>query len=427
MVQPVRIAASIRLILAMFRLCAGIEEGFGRALINIIQKSFPDQKITISPSAVGGKLMGIARKQLQYNDTDAVDAVQDLLTYLSVGSKYETDAKGKVQYDADGEPVPRAKAKMWDFSKDFDTWNKALDAVYSNLRTTAITRSKVKTKRKKKERSIDQAYGVREEGGAPEGGEARMPTPEENPLGMALDTKSAVREFINLIDKHVPRLREFLTEDARKLFDLIYDDEVGSFGSDIQENMGQATLFKEKHPELYEKNAKRWSGYVGDLRKDLSKQIWEYIQDNMTNRDFKRLSDEFFSDISPSVLEKKKLEKEQGKLDYQHGIDLRKILRLRDKEKAEGALNPKDQTTLDNLTKKLKAELKEKQQQVRKLPEKQKRDIPGTQFLFDINKALEAELEQEREKSGSPAPESAKSEGETQVSSLQITQSDMNW
>ena len=393
MVQPVRIAASVRLIIAMFRLFAGIEEGFGKALISILKKSYPDQEITDSPSSIGGRLMSIARKQLQYNDTDAMDAVQDLLTYLSVGSKYETNDTGKVQYDDEGEPLPRTQSKPWNFRKDFDNWKDALNAIYSNLRTTSISKSKVKTRRKKTEKSIDQAYGVRgEEGGAPEGGEARMPTPEENSLGTGLDTHAAIREFINLVDEHVPDLRGSLTPDALKLFDLIFSDNIGSFGSDIKENMGQATALKDKYPELYEKNAKRWSGFVGDLRKNLLSQIWNYLEDEMSSRDFQRLSESFFGDVDPSYVRKIEKKKVQDKVDYQRGIDLRKVVKLTDK------IDPsdKDKISLKNLTTKLQR---------------------------DLGKDFESMLAKERAKIGKPgAVSEPELEGETQISAA-----DMNW
>ncbi|HEY8094510.1 MAG TPA: hypothetical protein VIE65_00255, partial [Methylobacter sp.] len=72
----------------MFRLYAGIESDFGKAILDILRKQYPDQEITESPAAVGNKLMAIARKQLQNSDQDAMDAIQDLLTYLTTGSKF---------------------------------------------------------------------------------------------------------------------------------------------------------------------------------------------------------------------------------------------------------------------------------------------------------------------------------------------------
>jgi hypothetical protein len=352
-----RVSASVRLILAMFRLYADIETGFGRAVLDILKKQYPDAKIDINPATIGHKMMAIARREVQNNDSDAYDVLQKFLTYISTGSEFVTDE--------DGQRVPRTKSEPFDFTKGSPTWEDALKNIYSNIRLRGIEVSKGKTNRGKKERSIDQAYGTRPEGGgAPEGGEGKMPTPEENALGKALDDQAAIREFMSVIDEHVDDMRNSLPPEQKALFDLIMIDEVGGFGSDIKENMGQATAFKEKlengSPEekaIYEKNAKRWSGFVGDTRKKLLDSIWSYIENEMSNKDFARLREEFFSDTSPEAVRKMEKDKVQRKIDYQRGIDLRKVLRMREKEKA-GSLGDKEKKSLDSLVKKLELELK---------------------------------------------------------------------
>lgn len=353
---PLRVANSIRLILAMFRLYADIEAGFGKAILDILKKQYPDQDVDANPSQVGHKLMNIARKQLQGSDQDAMDAIQELLTYLTTGPKFERDEEGKVVKDPEtGEPMAAKEPKPWDFTKDSDTWQKALDKIYSNLRTTAMGGSMGKMRRRKKERTIEEAFGRRPEGGgAPEGGEERMPTGDETLLGKALDDKAAVKEFIDLVDEHIPDLRSALSDDSRKLFDLIFEDEVGDFGSDVKANMGQATALKEKHPELYEANAKRWSGFVGDLRKKLLKEIWDYIETEMSHNDFVRLRDQFFADVDPSAVRKMEREKEEGKASYQRMLDENKVARLKAKLEKEGELSGKDQKDFDRLSNRLK-------------------------------------------------------------------------
>ena len=348
--QNIRIASSVRLILAMFRLYAGIEESFGHAILNILKKQYPDQDITETASSIGHKMMAVAKRQLQNNPHDAMDAIQHLLTYITVGSKFEVDESG--------ERVERKTAKPWDFRKDAPTWQEALRNIFSNLRTTAMSGSFKKTERVKREKTIDKAFGKRGDGGGePEGGEGRMPTPGDTPLGRALDDKAATKEFIDLIDEHIPDLRASLSENTRKLFDLIWDDEVGIFGPDIQANMGQASALKEKHPDLYEKNAKRWSGFVGDTRKKLLDEIWSYIENEMSAKDYARIREEFFKDVSPQAvrgLEKKKV---QERVDYQRGLDLRKVLRLR-KKKQDGSASAKDSLDLSKLEDRLKKEMK---------------------------------------------------------------------
>lgn len=358
-VSSLAISASVRLLLAMFRLYAGVEDQIGKVVLDILRKQYPDQTIDMTASQIGGKLLGIARRELQGNDADAQDAVSEFLTYISVGSRYETDDKGRIQYEenpetGESEPIPRKTKKPFDFTKDSPTWQEALKKMFSNIRTTAISRSKGKMTRQKKERDIDKAFGKRNDSGESEGGEGQIPTSQDSPLGKALDDHAAVREFIDLIDEHVPDLKASLSEDTRKLFDLIFEDEIGSFGSDIKENMGQATALQKKHPELYEKNSKRWSGFVGDLRKKLLKEIWDYVEKEMSHNDFVRLRDQFFADADPSAVRRQEKEKDAGKDEYQQMLDKNKVSRLKAKLEADGKLEDKDQKDLDRLTKRLK-------------------------------------------------------------------------
>jgi len=229
----------------MFRLYADIEANFGKAILDILKQQYPDQDINEDPARIGHKMMAIARRQLQGSDQDAMDAIQNLLTYLTTGPQWERDESGKIVKDEEGEKVPTQEPKPWDFAKDSNTWQEALNKIYSNLRTTAMGGSMGKMRRKKKERTIEEAFGRRPEGGgAPEGGEERMPTEDETLLGKALDDKAAVKEFIDLIDEHKDDMRASFSDDTQKLFDLIFEDEIGDFGSDIKANMGQATALK---------------------------------------------------------------------------------------------------------------------------------------------------------------------------------------
>ena len=342
------------MILAMFRLYADIETDFGKGILEILKRQYPDQDVNANPAQVGHKMMNIARKQLQGNDTESMDAIQDLLTYLATGSKHETDERGVIQRDEDGQPIERTEPKPWDFAKDWDTWEKALNAIYSNLKSTAMSRSMGGFKRKKKERGIEEAFGRRTDEGKFEDAEARIPTGDETMLGKALDDKAALSEFYGVIDEHIDDLKAFLSEDARKLFELIFEDEVGDFGSDVKANMGQASALKEKHPDLFEKNAKRWSGFVGDLRKKLLSEIWDYIEAEMSHKDYARLREQFFSEVDPSAVRKMEKKKEEDKTSYMRMLDENKIARLKAKKESGGELSAKDQKDFDRLEKRLK-------------------------------------------------------------------------
>lgn len=350
--QP-RLASSIRLVLAMFQLSADIATGFGQAVLDILKKQYPDQTIDVTPASVGNKLLAISRKQNQGDDSRSMDAIQDFLTYISVGSLTEKTEDGGI--------VKRTSPKPWNFKKDFKTWQEALQAIYSNVRRRSMDKSMDNSKRRKREKSVDDAFGKRgEDGGAADGGEARMPTPDENALSKALDEKAASKEFMDLIGDLIPRMISDLPTAERVLFKLIYEDEVGGFGSDIKDNMGQATAFKEKleggsdeEKAIAAKNDKRWSGFVSDTRRKLLTSIQSFIENTMPEEEYDVLYDTFFSDTSNRHLDKIEKEKTQGKQDYHTGLDKRKYGREKWKEE-NGLLDDKEKASLRNLEKKLK-------------------------------------------------------------------------
>jgi hypothetical protein len=351
-----RVAAPIRFMLAMMRLYAGIESNFGKAVLDILRKQYPDQEITETAGSLGAKLMSVARKQLQGNDTDSMDAIQNFLAYIATGSTHETDDKGVIKRDADGEPVMRSTGKPWDFRKDSDTWQEALRKMFNNLRTTAMSGSMGKSRRKKNERSVDDAFGTRDEdGGAKGNGEGRMPTPVDSELGKALDDHAAAKEFFDAIQEWLPELEKTLSPEEKIIFDSIMEDDIGSFGSDIKENMGHASFLKEKFqeqlPDVYAKHEKRWSGYVGDTKKKLYKKITDFAEEELPESVYDTLYDAHGAD--PKESEKLEQRKEQGKSDYQRGIDERKVARLKAKADGEG-LSPADEEEIARLTKKLK-------------------------------------------------------------------------
>ena len=321
----------------MFRLYAGIAEGFGKAIIDILAKQYPDQVEDMKsdpnghPGHVGNKLMAIARRQNQGDEQRSMDAIQDWFTYIV--------------------------SSNWNFAKDFPTWKEALNrGIYPNVKNRSISKSKETSRKKKYEKSIDDAYGARGEGGGdPEGGEGRMPTPDESSLAKALDDQTAIKSFVELIDDLIPDLRATLSEDTRALFDLIFFDEVGSFGSDIKENMEQATKLKEKEPELFEEHAKRWSGFVGDTRKKLLDEIWKFIDDHMTPDEYESLKEMFFADTTPQEVRKIERKKVQNKKDEQQGKDERKLARYKWQE-GQGVLDPKEMKSYKNLEEKLRSQ-----------------------------------------------------------------------
>jgi hypothetical protein len=352
MTSPSRnqIASSVRLIVAMFRLYADINSNFGKAILDILKKQYPDQVIDMQPGTVGSKLMAIARGQNQNDDQRAMDAIQEFLLYIS------SSANG---------------GKGWDFRKDFGTWQEALRAIYSNVRRKSMSKSMDHSKRKKNERSVDDAFGKRgEDGGSPEGGEGKMPTPDTGggatnlesagELGKALDDKASISEFYDLLSMHIPDLKQSLSPETRLLFEIIFDDEIGTFGSDIKENMGQSEYFKEKvmnqMPSLYEEKKSSWPGFAGRTRDKLMKEIWDYVDNEMSDNDYKRLKEHFFGETTPKDVSKIRNEKKKEKSDYLRGLDERKLGRLKWMQENGKNLSPKDQKAIKTLSDRLRSQ-----------------------------------------------------------------------
>lgn len=367
--SDLRIANSVRLIYAMFRLAADIETGFGKALLDILQSQFPDQDVDASPSQVGHKMMNIALKELQKNPSDAMDSIQDWLTYISVG------------YGGDPE-----NPQTYPFNRDHDTWEEALKHAYSNLRKRSISKSRTRYKIEKeevvdpdtgevkevekqtrREKGIEEAFGRRTEEGGHEKAEERMPAPEDNEWGRALDDQAAIKEFMDLMDAFVPELVSTLPYEQQTLFNLIFEQGIGTFQSDIKANMAQASELKnvfqrdaesddselaEKAKGVLKRYGKRWSGFVGDTRKKLLDNIQSFVEKYLPEHEYDILWDTFFADVSPQDIEKAEAEKTGGKEQEQLEKDVRKLGRFKWKEQ-QGKLNDRDKKSYTNLKKKL--------------------------------------------------------------------------
>jgi hypothetical protein len=303
-----KISTPIKFIYAIFRLIADIETNFGRAVLNILKKQFPGQNIDIGPTTLGHRLMYVAKKQVQGNEQDAMDVIQNLLTYF-------------IQSD-------------WDFTKGTEgepitDWKVALDNIFTNLRRRAITYSMSKKILRQHEMPLEEEFGKRpEEGGHPAGGEARIPdVPEtaltESPIAKELDNRVAIKEFMDLIQEHLPDMRAYFSDETRELFNVIFEDAVGSFRDDIKENMNQASALKERAPDLYEQNKNRWSSYVNKLRTQLLDEIMRYIEDEMSYKDFLRLKEYFFAEAVPAEVRRIEKKKSEKKDEYQSDLDKR--------------------------------------------------------------------------------------------------------
>lgn len=404
----VRVSASIRLVYAMLRLAADIETQFGKYILDLLKRQYPDgEPIDLTATQIGHMMVNRAKKELQNDYHAAQEAVQDFMMKIMAKkgggvNKPEFDFKAPTQKGNPGAA----------------TWRAALKNILNNIRTTAMSQSMKKfrkvdpsdgeafadlkwkkdqsakgkydwtdeeqaemdelaaalkadgqdpdkipaakaVRKGQRTRTIDEAFGTRgEEGGDPSGGEARIPDTGTG-LGKALDDKAAIKEFMDLLEEEVPNLRKTLSPEELALFDLIFYDEVGGFGSDIKDNMGQASELKDKLMQsepgkaIVQKNEKRWSGFVGDTRKKLLSRINDFVENTLSPAQQQVLYDTFFSDTTEGELESAEQKKEAEKDSYQRGIDERKMARYK-WEIEQGTISDKDKKSYESLLKKMK-------------------------------------------------------------------------
>ena len=418
--QDSRISSSIRLAYVMYRLAADIETQFGQYILDILNRQYPEGKDEnkLSATQIGHIMVNAAKKELQNDYEASLDAVQDFLfKIMKRADRPEFDFKAKTKSGKPGArtwkaalnnmlsnvrttamstsmrrfqsklspeeeyadllfkkqnqgktPVPGSMdehvkqqkrfLKPWtpEDTKRLKTLEKALEQEGIDPKTIKPAIGKYKGQR---EKSIDDAFGTRgEDGGDPSGGEGRIPDMGEG-IGGALDEKAAIKEFMDLLSVEIPNLRKTLSTEEDALFDLIFYEDVGSLGSDIKANMGQASEFKDKlmqTPEgqaIVQKNDKRWSGFVGDTRKRLLVKINDFVENVLSPAQQRVLYDTFYSDTTEGDVDALADKKEQEKLGYQQGIDERKIARWKWEIQNIGPLSPKDQKSYTALMRKL--------------------------------------------------------------------------
>lgn len=101
-----------------------------------------------------------------------------------------------------------------------------------------------------------------------------------------LDDQADIVAFMEEFGRIIPDFVNGLSEAEKALFDVIFNDGVGSFSQDVKQNMNQGSAVREKYPDLYEKNKKRWSGFVYDTRKKLFNKLQDFLFED-TSRQFR--------------------------------------------------------------------------------------------------------------------------------------------
>lgn len=399
--MPNRIAAPIRFILAYLNIRASVESDFGRAVIDILEEQYPNDPITVSPAEIGRVMMAKARKELQNDEAAAQDAIQELLAYfISAKTDFRTSKRGgkgaktwrealkniysnlrlkamshsferfreaeisdselyahylwKKKMVADGTKVRGNRPLTWTPQDE-----KGFEAVKKRLIADKIDISKIEPAQSKRKglrsKTLDEAFGTRPEGGGnPEGGEGKVPQGQDSWLGKALDDQTHVKRFFTVLDSIIPKLRSSLPEDQAILFDIVYEDEEGGFGSAIEENMNQSRAFREKAMKAGKKEladrVQRRPGALSEIRAKLLTNIRKYIENSLTPEEFQTLKDEYFSDTSQDALDRTELKKLEEKYKHWRDIELRKRKKMLDEMKSGKEINLDD---LDKLQSKL--------------------------------------------------------------------------
>jgi hypothetical protein len=248
-VNLLRIAARVAFP-RIFRLAAFIVAGenamMGRAIREHLESLY-DGKLSLTDDQIGDKAMKVQR----YNNADdKEDVVQDMMRYL-----HESGWKS-------------------DHSKTIDD---AFGQLLSNLRVRGQGKAVSELKKRKKEVPLEDMW--RDE---------RQNVLKTDPKN---DEKVDVLDFIKELEEELPFLVETLTADEKALFDVVFNDDNGTFKPDISQNMNQSAALKEKYPDLYKRNAKRWSGFVGDLRKKLFSKVEKFMTEKTSPGMFDSMAD----------------------------------------------------------------------------------------------------------------------------------------
>ncbi len=420
--RNIHIAPSIRLLLAMFNLQAAIADSlktnWGNLIQKILREQFPDAEFDMTAYQMGDQVFRKALRELQFNEEDASDAVQDFLMYIasaktdfrkpskrSPGAANWKQAYRFLLRNLRGRAMSKSfkkfrrikpsdkelladlkwkkeQAKLgkfkWDEESDemMDEYIDKLEEIGEDVSDTAIPPKKLE-RRGQRVKTLDETFGKRsEEGDAPSGGEHYIPTPETSALGRSLETHTAIKQFMDLIDEHIPDMRKTFSEEEELLFKIIYDYGIGTFGTDLKENMNLSAVMKlmgeegketekrekgvedvpadlkSKYKNLYDKNKMRWSQYVGKLRGGLLKKIIDYIESHLTSQEFAILRDMFYVDITPKRVREQERAKGQTKVTEQAGKDERSIAHLRWDEQ-QGTISLTDKRRLETLIDKL--------------------------------------------------------------------------
>ncbi len=217
----------------------------GRAVRELLEKQFPGNAPRGTDEVIGQKVMKAAWDGGAKTVQDQADAVMGTLDYL-VRSGH-------------------------DFGKHTDSVDSAMNFFLNAVRRRAISDSKSRKTRGKRQEVLDYESDEEPEGYA-DG-------------SLALDDATAIKRFVEEFADELPHLLQTLSEDEKALFDIIFEYEIGGFSQGIDENMGQGSALREVYPKIYEKNKKRWSGFVYDLRKKLLKKIEDYVLSDSQLRD----------------------------------------------------------------------------------------------------------------------------------------------
>jgi len=218
------------------RTAASLSNDLGRSIIELLESKYPGQKLRETPAEVMKKVQGtVFHSGIKSHET-ANDVLQGYLRYLV------------------------------EKNHDFGTQSiqEAFKIFLHNVGQKAMSES-MKLVGKKKKVSPE-----------PEESEPGFDAEE---IGDALDDKAAIKEFMDLLSGELPYLKAELSPDEAALFEVIFEQEIGTFLPDITMNMSQSTAVREQFPEIYEKNKKRWSGFIGDLRKKLLSKIEDFLLD----------------------------------------------------------------------------------------------------------------------------------------------------
>lgn len=227
-------------------------EMIGEAALGAMKSKYPKMKPTTTPiKNVGADLVQSAKDAGLKSDEDIEDVIQNALAYLA--------EKGMSK-------APKTQQEYLHWAQRL-VYQRAIDLKKSSSR-----------KMKRREDGVDM-----------DSLEGALPSSEDS---------ASKSKLLEQIKESIGEIKTGMKPDEVAFLEFFIENDSGDVRPGIDQNMGQATDFRNwlesfvspGYTEILQKNGKRWSAYVGELRARVLKAIDKYVDLDSGKKEFGILS-----------------------------------------------------------------------------------------------------------------------------------------